>query len=236
MAWSTPATGERRASEGTSERPVAQAVLLACEEHASAEEFASAERPSTSDRTVLDRMVRACRRAGVAEVIVVVGPGRARLLPELARLRVQHQMRVLPIVAEHWRRGSGALALAADRCVRGRFLLLSVNRFVDPSILQCATEMPPSTAACTVVVERTAEGADCADGALRVRIDGTRVIGIGQGLPEYDGIAPGLFVCDPRFFEALYQAERAGLHDLIDAVQELADGHEVNWLDAARAA
>ena len=78
--------------------------------------------------TLLERAVLSCRDAGVAECYVVVGYGRERMLPHLARLAPGHHLRLQAVDNPDWQEGNGTSALAVAPYLNEPFLLMMCER------------------------------------------------------------------------------------------------------------
>ena len=181
--------------------------------------------------SLLERTIIVCRDAGVRDIILVVGFGRAAILPALAGLGACHHVRITAVVNEDWILGNGASVLVSRRHVGSRFFLMMCDHIVGPQFLTRLLEQDDGERGCAVVVDRQPELVPDLPEATKVRISGDRVIVIGKTLLKYDAVDTGVFLCRPPLFQALQDSAERERHTLSDAVQLLASQGEVGWVD-----
>ncbi len=181
--------------------------------------------------SLLERTIIVCRDAGVRDIILVVGFGRAAILPALAGLGARHHVRITAVVNEDWILGNGSSVLASRPHVGSRFFLMMCDHIVEPQFLTRLLEQDDGERGCAVVVDRQPELVPDLPEATKVRISGDRVIAIGKTLLKYDAVDTCVFLCRSPLFRALQDSAERERHTLSDAVQLLASQGEVGWVD-----
>ena len=190
---------------------VTKAIVLAAGEGARLrEEGEAAPKPllSLGGLPLVERAIRNAARAGVSEFVVVLGHRGEEIERALAP-----RLRSLPVRWAHhpeWRLGNGSSVLAARPFVGdGPFLVLMADHLIFPGTLKGLVAAVPAPPHCLMAIDRK-RGllADPAD-AMKVRVQGTRVTGVGKTLEPYDAIDIGAAVCHAVFFEELEAAAGA---------------------------
>lgn len=185
--------------------------------------------------TLLERVVVACRDAGVSECIVILGYGKESIDERLDELSGRAGIVVRGVENPHWEDGNGTSALAAQPYVRGPFLLAMCDHVFDPVILQRLVGAGSEGAECLLAVDYRPERVFRLDDATKVQlIDGT-IAAIGKDLQAYTAVDTGLFFCQPKVFDALQQARDAGEGSLSAGWRRLIPRRQFQALDIGEA-
>ena len=188
---------------------------------------------------IIIRTLEGARAAGITRAVVVLGYEAERL-----RFAIDAQapagLRVHYVTNPDWHLENGVSVLAARERLRDRrFALLMGDHVFDPIVLSKLLRTPTSPSESLLAVDSRPATPDVADEATRVRLDGARIVAIGKGLPEYDALDTGMFVCTPDLFAALETSRTAGDTTLSGGIRELArqglmrgvDIGESDWYD-----
>ena len=181
------------------------------------------------DRTLLGHAIDTCARAGITEVLVVVGYRGDAVAAELPRLAAEHGVTIEPVWNRHWQLGNGSSVAAAEPFVRGPFFLVMCDHLFPPEFLSRLHRQDDCGSGCSLVVDRNVEGVPDLDEATKVRLAGDRITAIGKGLTTFDAVDTGVFLARPVLFDALRRAGVQGDHSLSGAVGELAREGRASW-------
>jgi choline kinase len=185
--------------------------------------------------TLLGRVVLACRGAGVSECIVVLGYGKERVSERLDALADRAGIVVRGVENPHWDEGNGTSALAAQPYLRGPFLLAMCDHVFDPVILQYLVNAGHKGAECLLAVDHRIEQVFRLDDATKVQLTDGMITAIGKDLQSYTAVDTGLFLCQPRVFDALQQARAAGEGSLSAGWRRLIPRRQFQALDIGEA-
>ena len=185
--------------------------------------------------TLLERVVLACRDAGVRECIVVLGYGKESIGECLDELADRSGITVRGVENPHWEEGNGASALAAQPHVRGPFLLAMCDHVFDPVILQRLVNTGDEAAECLLAVDYRIEQVFRLDDATKVQLTDCTITAIGKDLQSYTAVDAGLFFCQPQVFDALQQARAGGEGSLSAGWRRLIPRRQFQALDIGEA-
>ena len=160
--------------------------------------------------TLLERVVLACRDAGVGECIVVLGYGKESIGERLEELADRAGITVQGVENPHWKEGNGTSALAARPYIGGPFLLTMCDHVFDPAILERLANAGSEKVECLLAVDYRTEGLFRLDDATKVQLANGAIAAIGKDLQSYTAIDTGLFFCQTKVFDALQQSRAAG--------------------------
>ena len=185
--------------------------------------------------TLLERVVLACRDAGVSECIVVLGYGKESVGERLDELADRAGLTVRGVENPRWKEGNGTSALAAQPYVRGPFLLTMCDHVFDPAILQCLVDTGGEAAECLLAVDYRIERVFRLDDATKVQLTDSTITAIGKALHSYTAVDTGLFFCQTKVFDALHQARAAGEGSLSAGWRRLIPRRQFQALDIGEA-
>ena len=173
---------------------------------------------------LLERAVVSAYRAGATDIRVVTGYHAAEVEAFLVDLTQRRGIPVQPLRNPHWHDGNGRSVLCARDEFDEPFLLLMADHVLDESILH-------TLAAESITRNELVLAVDCGiaddgdidlDDVTRVRLDGTRIVDIGKGIPRFDAYDTGAFLCSPSLFDALEESLGDGDSTLSGGVRRLA--------------
>ena len=185
--------------------------------------------------TLLERVVLACRDVGASECIVVLGYGKENIGERLDELAGRAGIAVRGVENPHWEEGNGTSALAAQPYVRGPFLLAMCDHVLDPAILQRLVNAGSGGAECLLAVDYRIEQVYRLDDATKVQLTDGTITAIGKDLQSYTAVDAGLFLCQPKVFDALQQARAAGEGSLSAGWRRLIPRQQFQALDIGEA-
>jgi 1L-myo-inositol 1-phosphate cytidylyltransferase len=170
------------------------------------------------DKTLLERTVGCCRRAGAERVIVVTGFRAELVKQDIARYG---EGVVETVYNPDWQRANGLSLYACRDRIDNPFALTMADHLFDPTILADMMAEPPRPGTVTLAIDRKIDQVFDLDDATKVLVgeDG-RIRRIHKQLDEYNAVDCGLFVCTPAIFGALSDA-------MIDGDCSLSDGMAV---------
>ncbi len=161
---------------------------------------------------------------GVRRFVVVLGHEAEAVRAHFAEIAARRGAEIDFAVAENWRLGNGASALAAKACVgHSPFLLLMCDHLFDAAMVRRLLRHAPRGSTVCLAADRNKDAVFDLDDVTRIRLAGDRIAEIGKGLASWDAADTGLFLCRPQFFAALERAVAAGRCSLSDAVRDLAE-------------
>ena len=185
--------------------------------------------------TLLERVVVACRDAGVSECIVVLGYGKESVGKRLDELADRAGIVVRGVENPHWEEGNGTSALTAQPYIRGPFLLAMCDHVFDPAILKRLINASIKGAECLLAVDYRIEKVFRLDDATKVQLTGSTITAIGKDLQSYEAVDTGLFFCQPQVFDALQQARAASEGALSAGWRRLIPRRQFRALDIGEA-
>ena len=182
---------------------------------------------------LIARVIHTAVRAGVDDFLVVTGYEGERIRSYLTSLADELGIRITCVKNSDWRRGNGWSVLRAADLLKDPFLLLMADHLVDERTLERLKREKPEKDGVKLVVDRRVHHPliDLRD-AMKVRLDGDRVLQVGKDLKDYDAIDTGIFLGTPALFEAIRESIMAGKGDtLSDGIQVLAGKGKVTAVE-----
>jgi choline kinase len=181
--------------------------------------------------TLLERAVLSCREAGVTECYIVVGYGKAYLVPHIETLSRRYRLRLQAVDNPCWEMGNGTSALAVRHYLKQAFLLVMCDHVFDPAILRGLISTGSQSEACWLAVDHRKDQIFDLDDATKVRLSDETITAIGKELIVFDAIDAGLFLCRPSVFEALQQARADGDASLSGGMRRLIRAGQLRAMD-----
>ncbi|HSH37779.1 MAG TPA: NTP transferase domain-containing protein [Chthoniobacterales bacterium] len=171
--------------------------------------------------------------AGVRTVHAVMGANSERLAAEVEPL-APVAVRFHTIINPDWEKQNGVSVLAAAGHVRAPFILTMGDHLFEPTLLDALLDSA-DPAQVNLAVDRKVESIFDLDDATKVQTAGTRLVGIGKDLAQYDAIDTGVFLCSEEIFSYLRAAQREGDCSLSDGVRLMASDRKVRAVDVGDA-
>lgn len=158
--------------------------------------------------SLLERAARTALKAGVSEVLIVLGSEAATIQKTLEpRLAAQP---VRWIVNPQWAQGNGTSVLAAGPSVGGDpFLVLMADHLVFAATLKRAMAQALEKGGTMMAVDFKKGLLIDPDDATKVCVHNGRISDIGKQLTTFDAFDTGISVCTKEFLDALQEASTA---------------------------
>ena len=176
---------------------------------------------SVLGRPLILRTIETARDAGIRAFEIVLGY-------QADRVRAAIERQTPSDVTLHfthnpdWHLENGVSVLAARSRLRSRFALLMGDHLFEARVLRQLLLARVDRRESLLAVDSGPTAPEIADEATKVRLRGSRIIGIGKALTEYDALDTGLFVCAPSLFDALASARAQGDTTLSGGIRILA--------------
>jgi choline kinase len=150
-------------------------------------------------RPIIDYVLASLRRAGITDVLIVVGRHGDQIEAHVAD-GGRHRLRVSYAVNEAYDRGNaGSLLVALRHLGPEPFLLAMSDHICSPELLQtlCAAGSPNA-----IAIDRSQHTPERIDEATKVATAGERIAGLGKQLERWDAIDTGFSRWAPESFAA----------------------------------
>jgi len=180
---------------------------------------------------LLERTILTLREAGVEEFFVVLGHRADEIRPRLADWEGRHHVSVTPVYNPDWEEGNGTSALACAPYLDRPFLLVMGDHLFEPEAVKRLIDASKDELFCYLLVDRRVERVFDPVDATRVRSVDGRIVEIGKGIPRYNGIDTGIFLCRPILFSALREARATGDGSLSGGMRRLAVAGRLQAVD-----
>ena len=173
--------------------------------------------------TIMERILYACRGAGVREFLIVLGFEGERIkrfLGDGSRLGVK----ITYIPCPDWEKGNGVSLYAARRYLRRgeRFLVLMSDHLLQPELLQSFMREAKGQRRSLMGYDTKLDEIPNLKEATKVRIGSRReILGAGKGLRRYKGVDCGVFAFTPLIFKCLEEAFASNRFTLSDGLSYL---------------
>ncbi|MBT8496318.1 MAG: NTP transferase domain-containing protein [Deltaproteobacteria bacterium] len=154
-------------------------------------------------RSLLDRTITSCRRAGARRIVVVTG-FRAELVEAEAQLLSKGDVET--IYNRDWQKANGLSLLACKHVIDDDFALMMSDHIFETSILADMLSLTPVPGSVTLAVDRKIDQVFDLDDATKVVVEDGHIVRISKQLGDYNAIDCGLFLCTPAIFDALEDA------------------------------
>lgn len=188
---------------------------------------------------LLERVVLACKEAGLSDFIVVTGYKPKPMRSFLARLARKRSVDIDVVENPDWEKGNGTSVLACNDKLTEPFVLVMGDHLFEPGLLAGLLRVGSEDDSCFLAIDRRTERVFDLGDATKVATRSGCITEIGKDLESYNGIDTGVFLLTPAIFQALAKAQAKGGYELSDGIAELAaqgrmrtyDIGECFWLD-----
>lgn len=158
---------------------------------------------------LIERVIRSAVEAGANDFYVVTGYQSEHVCAFLDRLAGLLGLPITTIFNDAWEEGNGLSVLKAREYLREPFLLLMTDHLFDPPIARTLMGLSLNDGEIILGVDRnTSNPLVDTDDVTRVKTEGRKILRIAKGLADHNGFDTGIFVCTPRFFDALERNAR----------------------------
>jgi 1L-myo-inositol 1-phosphate cytidylyltransferase len=205
----------------------------------------SGSRLGGSDKTFLKPLVPVLGRplicytidalvhAGIKKANFIVGYQSGPITAAVKQL-IPSELESRFIENRDWQKQNGVSVLAAANHMTSPFLLTMSDHLFDESIVDLLLrEAEPEQL--NLAIDKKLDSIFDLNDAMKVRVQGDRLIGIGKDLQNYDAIDTGFFVCPRKFFDYLRKAKRNDDCSLADGVRLMGADDQVRGIDIGAA-
>jgi len=172
-------------------------------------------------RALISYAIDSFEKVGVERIHAVVGPNGEELAAAVAPLLPPH-MQFHPIPNPNWQKQNGVSLLTAAGKVRSPFFLAMGDHLFESSIVVSLLR-DADFSRLNLAIDRKIASIFDLDDAMKVRIDGNRLVAIGKKLEDYNAIDTGIFICPETIFEYLRRVLRNDDCALADGVRLMAE-------------
>jgi len=174
--------------------------------------------------------LQGAERAGCEEAILVLGYCGDQI-QEFVQRHYVGPLRCRFVLNPDFERQNGISVLAASAYVRGAFLLLMADHFVEGTALERFRKRSALQRGALLVVDSRLEQVLDREDATKVRVQEGMVVDIGKDLTDYNAVDTGIFEATPDLIHALEQVVAShGDASLTDGVRLLAR-HRLMWAE-----
>jgi choline kinase len=129
-----------------------------------------------------------------------------------------------------WQKKNGISVLAAAAHVTAPFILMVGDHLFAPGIID--RFLRATARDCTsLAIDRKLDSIFDLNDAMKVQTRGDGIAEIGKGLPKYDAIDTGLFICRESIFDYLERAKKNEDCSLADGIRLMAKNDQVRVFD-----
>ena len=173
------------------------------------------------ERPLISYAIDSFDKAEVETIHAVVGPNGEALAAAVAPLLPAH-IQFNPIPNPNWEKQNGVSLLAAEGKVRAPFFLAMGDHLFESSILD-ALVAQANPDQLNLAIDKKIGSIFDLDDAMKVRVEGDRLVAIGKKLEDYNAIDTGIFTCPDIVFEYLRRVLKNGDCALADGVRLMAE-------------
>lgn len=183
---------------------------------------------------LIERVIDAASKAGIADFVVVTGYEAESLEAFLADLAPRRGVRVEVARNDRWAEANGLSIVAAAPLLDGPFVILMSDHLFDPEILSGLIAWSADHPGLTLAIDRRLDHplVDM-DDVTRVQTDADgRIVAIGKGIAAYDCFDTGVFVAPLSLVDAIRaDVSAGGAASLSAGVQRLARAGQAGVFD-----
>ncbi len=182
--------------------------------------------------SLAERTITTCDAAGIHRVLVVLGHEADQVRAHYQEIAARRHCDIDFVIAEDWKLGNGASALAAATKLDDTpFLLTMSDHLLAPSLIERILLARPEPGEISLAVDRDKTGVFDVEDVTKVATSDDRVVCIGKSLKEWDAADTGVFFCTDALFITLTRAREQEKHSLTEGVRDLAEAGKVNAVD-----
>ena len=182
--------------------------------------------------SLAERTITTFSAAGIHRFLVVLGHEADQVRAHYQQIASCRHCDIDFVIAEDWKLGNGASALAAATKLDDTpFLLTMSDHLLAPSLIERILLARPEPGEISLAVDRDKTDVFDVEDVTKVATSDDRVVCIGKNLEEWDAADTGVFFCTEALFSALTRAHEHQKHSLTDGVRDLAEAGKVNAVD-----
>lgn len=184
-------------------------------------------------RPLICYTIDALVHAGIKKANFIVGYQSGRITAAVKQL-IPSELESCFIENRDWQKQNGVSVLAAANHMTSPFLLTMSDHLFDESIVDLLLrEAEPERL--NLAIDKKLDSIFDLNDAMKVRVQGDRLVAIGKDLQDYDAIDTGFFVCPRKFFDYLEKAKRNDDCSLADGVRLMGADDQVRGIDIGAA-
>jgi Predicted sugar nucleotidyltransferases len=181
--------------------------------------------------SLIKRAILTAQRAGITEVVVVVGYKGEQIVQALKNDR-SIKVRLQFVNNPNYEKSNGVSLLAAQPCISSNFLLMMADHVFDPKAIQKILDSTLNDGEVVLGVDKKLEEIFDLEDVTKVQLQSNRVVAIGKDLSAYNAYDTGAFVCTPAIFDSLKSClDSAGDVSLSQGILSLAKERRVRGCD-----
>jgi 1L-myo-inositol 1-phosphate cytidylyltransferase / CDP-L-myo-inositol myo-inositolphosphotransferase len=181
--------------------------------------------------TLIKRAILTAKRAGVQEVVIVVGYKGDQIIKSLSHdtsLGVKLQF----VTNQDWQKSNGVSVLSAKPLIKSNFLLLMADHIFDYKAINKILEVPLNGSQVLLGIDKKLNDIFDLEDVTKVALRGDKICDIGKQLSSYDAFDTGAFVCTDALFDTLEQIyQEKGDVSLSDGIRSLAERRQARVCD-----
>ncbi|RLF43154.1 MAG: nucleotidyl transferase, partial [Thermoplasmata archaeon] len=178
---------------------------------------------------LIERVILTSKQAGIDEFLIVIGYGGKKIKEKLGN-GSKYGVRIEYVENDEWERGNGISVLKAKEMIKENFILLMSDHLFDADIIKKLQKAQVNNE-CILVIDKNPEEYIDLEEATLVKIKNDRIVNIGKGLDEYDGVDCGIFLCSTSIFKALEESISKGNESLSGGIKILANKGKVKYIE-----
>ncbi len=177
--------------------------------------------------TLLERSIAVCLKNGIEKIYVVVGFAKEKVAAHIEELKARYKVDISVVENPIWQEGNGTSVLAVSPYIKSRFLLLMCDHVFYPEFLSSFLKSARTLEGTVLAVDKRVDQIFDLQDATKVKLDGDLIVEIGKDLTSFDAVDTGVFLCHPKFFDALEEAKKMGDASVTGGVKQLIKGREI---------
>ncbi len=173
---------------------------------------------------LIERIILIAQRAGLDDFYVVTGYAAEKLTAHLKRFGAERKIKITTIFNENWQKENGLSVYKAKDHIKENFILLMADHIFQSDILARLKEEHIQNGEVVLAVDHKIKNnlnVDLED-VTKVNEKNGKILNIGKKILEYNAFDTGIFLCTPKFFEALGESARFGNNSLSGGIDVLA--------------
>jgi len=171
---------------------------------------------------LIERVILSAKEASVEDFVVVTGY-MGRMIRDHLGDGSRYGVRIRYVENRRWRLGNGLSVYEARDLLGERFILLMSDHIFNPDVLKGLVNCRLGEGECILCVDVGMKGVADIEEATKVKVVEDRIVDIGKGLDDYNGVDMGIFLCSKAIFDALDRAIESGGYTLTDGVRRLVE-------------
>lgn len=175
---------------------------------------------------LIEHVILSAKEAGIKDFVVVTGY-MGQMISDFLSDGARYDVRIRCVESVCWMLGNGLSVYEARRALGEKFILLMSDHIFNPNILRGLVGCRLDEDECILCVDVNPKNVVDIEEATKVKIVGDRIVDIGKGLTDYNGIDMGIFLCSRAIFDALEEAIESDRYTLTDGVKRLAEKNQM---------